>query len=315
MGLAEEKIIFIDNAEDAFASSLKGLDDDLVREIIKIYSGFVERGVLQIDALKLAELDESILKAITFTDFSKVANTYIKDFDTVNLFNERLHRELNDIEIRSVLRENERILNAVETVTTQIKGIPSGTTIKIVDGKQVRVPYRNGSLDALIQPISEIMRDDIISGVTFESATDRILKAIESNQLGLERWANTYARDSLSNYDGTIQNQLRTEFSLDWMTYVGTIKQNATRPFCLDMLRNHQTIRFDELQPILDEYIDADGIPSTNYTIKTTMTDKDGKRRPQQKGSGMIPGTNAENFFQRRGGYSCRHSVIPTSQP
>ena len=34
--------------------------------------------------------------------------------------------------------------------------------------------------------------------------------------------------------------------------------------------------------------------------------------RAGQNSSGWIPGTNRSNFFVNRGGYGCRHQIIPT---
>lgn len=314
MALIDDKIILIESAEELFKDGLLGADAKLIDELKKLYTQFLQGGKLQFDALKLAELDSLIIEVIGLTDYRKITNAYLQNFEGIEEINKQIMKSVNGLstELTGIaLAENERIINNVEKVATQLRGSNSGllTVKELVDGKIVtrQIPYGNPSLDQLIAPLSDIMKEDIISGVSFESASERITQTIQKKELGLSRWAGQISRDALSQQDGLINNELRIEFGLDWITYAGTMK-DTTRPFCYHMLTEAKQIPYEDLAPILNEFI-PNGVPSETSTNKTPT----GKEKA--KGSGMIPGTDESNFTIRRGGYNCRHIVIPTFAP
>jgi hypothetical protein len=99
----------------------------------------------------------------------------------------------------------------------------------------------------------------------------------------LKRYVTQVSRDALNQYDGTINSRIAEEFGLDAFQYVGSLIEDS-RPQC---------VRWTGKGVILKDQLEKEiGWAFTN-------------------GSGMIPGTNSENFAVFRGGYNCRHSAIP----
>jgi len=310
MNPEDELTRIIEAAETAFLDSLKGIDQQLAKEIIKIYAKFVIAGDLALDALLLANLEETLIAAISKTDYSLALNSYLPNFDVIQQLNKAIHKEVNNIDITAVINENVKIANFQSVVTSQLKGTPS-TVIKVedvIDGERVirTLPIRNSSLNELLDPIAQIIRKDVITGVSFESATESILNAIQRKKLGLDQWASQIAIDALSQADGITQDEVRKEFDLKYIRYIGNVIK-TTRPLCFHLIRSKKkpVYKFTELQTILNNYV-PDGTPSKSSTTETA----DGKE--QEKGSGIIPGTDEGNFLIRRGGYRCRHRAIPT---
>ena len=310
MSALDEKFDLIANGTDDFLTGLKGVDNELAIAIIKIYSKFVQRGELVLNAEQLAAVDEAVIAAIAATGYKDILGVYIPNFDALKALNVDIHKLENGINVQDVLLEADKIKNHQAVVEAQLRGTPSAQiqVTDIVDGKKVKrtVPIRNASLDELVQPISNQIRQDIILGVSFESATEAMLDAIADGNLGLEQWAGQVAMDALSQHDGIQQQAIKEEFDMKYSRYIGTIKK-TTRPICYHLLttKDDPVYTDDELKKVLGEYIPG-GIPSESTTTSTA----DGKQ--QKKGNGLIPGTDINNFIIRKGGYRCRHELIPT---
>lgn len=304
--ISEKKAELIVSTEDIFKNGVADADDQLARAILAIYAKFVVDGNLVLNVEQLAQVEDAIIKAIAKTDYSKAVNTYIPSFDAIEGMNKRLHKEVNDININTLINENDKIVNFKNTVISQLKATPS-TTIQVttvVDGiKQVnKVAVRNASLDALVNPIAEVIRKDVITGISFDAASESILNAIDKKQLGLGQWSGQISRDALSQSDGITQNEIRKEYDFEFLSYQGLI-MGTTRPFCYHLKNMGDRIPKEQVEMALNEYIPG-GIPSDSTTSKTA------NGKPQKKGGGMIPGTNIDNFTIYRGGYNCHHDAV-----
>lgn len=307
MAIEDERLRLIEGGTDEFLAALEGIDKELAREIIKIYAKFVVGKELVLNAEELAQLDAAIVAAVRNTNYSDLLDVYLPNFDKLQELNKRLHRELNDLDPSDVLAENDKIINHTNVVKSRLQGTPS-TIIRVtdvVDGEKVvrQTPIRNASLDELVDPIADMIRQDVIIGTTFEAATETILEAIENKHLGLTKWAGQIARDALNQSDGIQQQAIKEEFGLKYVSYQGTIK-DTTRPFCYHLLSGGENVfTEDQIAKALDSYC-PEGVPSKSETTKTPS----GKSK--EKGSGMIPGTVLENFTVYRGGYNCRHLAV-----
>ena len=306
MGLLDDKNRLILDADAAFADALSGVDNQLALNIIKIYAKFVQDKDLVIRAEDLAQLEVFIIEAIKGTSYSEAVNVFIPNFDALKELNAALHSKVNDIETATMIEENININNFINTVTSQLKAQRATILAYIAeDGLQKTISLTNNALEQLVNPIAEVIRQDIITGVTFESATEAMLLAIKDKKLGLEQWAGQIAKDSLSEADGVINQQIKDTYGLKFTRYTGSIKQ-TTRPFCYHMLTTRPDAVYsdDEIKKALAEFIPA-GVPSTTATTITA----NGKQ--QRKGDGMKPGTDLQNFSIRRGGWNCRHYAVP----
>lgn len=311
MATLDEKDDLILKAEELFAKQLNDIDNNLAREIIKLYAQFVVGDTLLLDAAKLAQIEDAIITAVAKTGYGKSVEAYIRNFDAIKDMNDLIHRRVNGVNINQVVNENERIFNFISSVTSQLKGTPS-TIIKVVDvvdGQRVvrSVPVRNASLNELIQPIANLIRKDVITGVSFRTATEQMLDAIKRKEIGLEAWAGQIGRDALSQADGVINEEVKREFKMKYARYTGTIKE-TTRPVCYHLLtaKSDPVYTDEEIAEVLGEYAPG-GIPSTSRITYAPL----GKSRRAEKGAGIIPGTTVQNFPIYRGGYRCEHRFLP----
>jgi len=136
------------------------------------------------------------------------------------------------------------------------------------------------------QPLKEGIFKNIVSGSTISDLEKYLSEFILSDPLNLgkfKKYTTQIARDTLNQFDGQVNSRIANEFDLNAYKYVGSLIEDS-RPQCKRWV-NKGTI----LKEQLDEEI--------NWA--------------NSNGSGMIPGTNVDNFAVYRGGYNCRHSAIP----
>lgn len=302
MAITDDKISLIAQAERNLTRELETLDREILNEIIKIYSSFIVNDLLEFDAAKAALIEDQIIAAIKNSSYKNTVNSYVSNFDAITEMNRILHRDLNKVDIMSVVNENNKISAFITQIESSLKGTPSTIyQVKDAAGNITRVPIRNSSLNELIKPLAEQIRKDIILGTSFESATNAIQGAIMSKNLGLSQWAGQITKDALNQADGLQQDEIRKEFGFTKLRYQGTVK-DTTRPFCYHMLLEPR-MDIERVQSLLGEHIPS-GIPSQSITSRTA------NGKPQKKGSGMIPGTDISNFTIYRGGRGCRHSAV-----
>lgn len=137
-----------------------------------------------------------------------------------------------------------------------------------------------------IRPLTEGIYRNLVSGATIEDLQRSISEVIKSNpeRLGsFKRYVVRMSRDAMLQYDGQINSRIANEYGLDAYIYVGTIIRDS-RPQCIQWL-GKKVLKKSELPSLIDA--------AYNY------------------GSGMIPGTTADNFAIYRGGYNCRHTAVP----
>lgn len=140
------------------------------------------------------------------------------------------------------------------------------------------------------KPLINSLRQSIVEGV---SKTD-LLKSLRAEIMGtidrkprLERYVKQVATDAVNQFNGNYIGSISNDLGLSHYFYKGT-KIEETRPFCI-----HLTGKFMK-ESQLREYVNNES---------------------KGKGwAGMIPGTNFGNIITRRGGYNCRHTIIPVSK-
>lgn len=151
-----------------------------------------------------------------------------------------------------------------------------------------------GLADSYVRPAKYLLLQQVSQGITIKDSL-RILKNWNDGELTaskgnlasgepvptLQKYATQIARDTAFQYEGAIQNVIADKFQLDTFIYTGGIIKDS-RPFCRHLVGLKRKIKLSEVPKLLEQF-------------------------PQ----GTIPDTTKENFYQRRGGYSCRHSAFP----
>jgi hypothetical protein len=149
----------------------------------------------------------------------------------------------------------------------------------------------NSGIDAnFTDSILKVLKDNVTSG----SNKADFIKSISANlndETGLlSRYVKQVAHDSIYQFNANYTNTISKDLGLTYYFYKGT-KISDTRPFC---------------NQLAGKYI-------TEEQLKEFVTQQ--SQLNKGKGwQGMVKGENWSNFKIYRGGYQCRHYLIPVSK-
>ncbi|GAF75509.1 unnamed protein product, partial [marine sediment metagenome] len=201
---------------------------------------------------------------------------YMTNFDVMDKLNTKIHRGLNKIDIKGVIKlankqKRELVGKTVGNVLSEVNRFPQNML-----GDEMREQFT--------KPVKKILYENIMQGKS-QSAAKKALHDYIVGQKGkigqLERWSGQIARDTLSQYDGAVNDMVRKEFDLNGYRYIGSLVRDS-RPQC---------IRWRRMKELPMAILPAELANPSNR--------------------GQIPGTTKDNFGTYRGGYNCQHSAIP----
>ena len=132
----------------------------------------------------------------------------------------------------------------------------------------------------VIADVKKVLRDSVENGIN-SVRTKQLLKEYFVDNQKLQKYTTQIATDSLNQYAANYTLGIAEDLDLEHYFYRGT-KIESTRSFC-----NFRTGKYFTKKEIQDW-------AGLNWT-------------------GKIPGTNKDNIFTLRGGYNCRHLIIPVS--
>lgn len=195
--------------------------------------------------------------------------------------------------IRQYLRDFDTIKEYNVDVHSKLNGLSTNELEDLINPIQRAMVQQ--TLDGLtgagvdtnfIEPVKQGIYKNIVGGAT-RSDLENFLTAYvvgtpELNGL-YSRYVKQVSRDALGQFDGQINAKIADEFGLDAFRYVGSIIDDS-RPQCVRWV-GKRVLEKSEM----------------NSEISWA----------NNNGSGMIPGTNPDNFLVYRGGYNCRHRAIP----
>lgn len=150
----------------------------------------------------------------------------------------------------------------------------------------------DGLADAYIQPAKYLLMQAVTTGITIKDAESALRnwndgeavsgKLTSGRQVHrLQAYSTQVARDSIFQYNGTIQNIISKEYDLEQFIYVGGQVKDS-RTFCIHLVNLNRKIKLNEIPELVKKY-------------------------PQ----GLYPQTNMKTFYQFRGGYNCLHQAFP----
>lgn len=241
--------------------SQKGVFD----AITKLLTEFdVKGGKIQFnsDTVKLINAAaKEIYTALNKSGYDSRVKQYLKNFDDIK------EAAITEQKIRNRITVAPRNLNNIQKSALQ-------QTTNILLG--------NG-LDAnLVQPVKDVLLRSATSGMTIAQAEIQLRETILGNpeRLGkLDRYVTQVSRDSISQFDGMMQERIAKDYDLDGVSYEGSIIKDS----------REQCKRWATMGEI--------PIKDLPKEIEWAYAN----------GSGMIPGTTKDNFCINRGGFSCRH--------
>lgn len=158
--------------------------------------------------------------------------------------------------------------------------------------------------------ITDILKTNITSGGSYRDLEQQLRDSIMNNRTGegqLEKYTKQITTDAINQYSAQVTQIVSGDLGAEWYEYQGSdIK--TTRCFCDAMTdKENRYFHVSEIPRILR----ADNLFCTKDGQKTKVAIYQKTGLPQ----GMIEGTNASNFFIRRGGYNCGHQIRPVLRP
>jgi hypothetical protein len=160
----------------------------------------------------------------------------------------------------------------------------------------------------IADPIADILRTNITTGGSYKVLTAQLRENLVNTETPgtLEKYVGQITTDSVNQYSNQYTQIISSDLGYDWFKYDNT-DILTTRPFC-DAMTDRPYFHISEVPALLR----GEGL--------TYLNKKTGKREAvpiyDKTGlpNGMIPGTDASNFFVRRGGYRCGHSIRPVNE-
>lgn len=175
-------------------------------------------------------------------------------------------------------------------------------------GDTVRDLTEAGIGENIAGSITKILKTNITTGGSYKKLQAELLESLTDTEKSdglLTKYAKQVTNDSINQFNAQYTHAIGDDLGYEWFAYQGTdIK--TTRPFC-NAMTDFRYFHISEIPRLLRAedlyYVDKDG-----KRTKVPLYPRTGL--PQ----GMIEGTNAANFFIRRGGHRCGHQIRPVSE-
>jgi hypothetical protein len=261
---------------------LEGIEEQLLRLDLK--NGRIKTTVANLKII--TSIKNKLLKIVLNEDYIQDVKNFAKAFvDVTNLQNEYWKSVEKTFKPSSILKEikNQAVGDTVNKLTEA--GI--GTNIS--------------------SQIEDILRTNITTGGAYKDLTAQLRESLTDTDKSpgvLSRYTKQITTDSINQYNANYTQLVSSDLGFEWFAYQGS-DIASTRPFC-DSMTDRRYFHISEIPALLvaeDLYYIKDG-----KRTKVPIYEKTGLP------AGMIEGTNAENFFIRRGGYNCGHQIRPVSE-
>ena len=276
-------LIELQEAVMSFENAIKGIQDEVLNDIqialkdLEITSGSIASSVSNLQ--KINGLKTTIENAILKDGYKEAVVDFGKAFNSIaELQNKYFSTIVENFSASEVLAEvkNLAVENTISSLTES--GLEANITDKIRD----------------------IIKTNIESGSKYKDLVkeiDTFLTDTEAGAGALSKYTGQIATDSINQFSASYTNIVTEDLGLEWFQYVGALVADS-RDLC-QRLEQKNFIHKSELPQIVKGIIDGKQVP---IYPKTGLP------------YGMIPGTNAQNFMIRRGGYRCNHQLKPVSE-
>lgn len=276
--------------------AIKDILQTIDKAIVDFQKGIpaIQSGVLDAVLLQLKDLE---------TNNGRILNS-VQNLKLMLRIKNNLERLIISEGYKKQVKEFIDTFNAVESLNQQYfaafnqKFTPNKTLPIIREaavGKTLNDLLGQGLQSNIVDPVGDILNQNITTGGSYNSLNEQLRNAILTNgtgEGGLERYTKTITTDALNQYSAQYHDVLAQDLKFNWGRYVGS-NMRTTREFC-EFLTKKQWVHRSELPRILEGIIDG-------HQCKVNK---------QKLPLGMIPGTTVDNFKIRRGGYNCGHQFF-----
>lgn len=229
-----------------------------------------------------SEISQLLREVLLGSDYVKYVGEFAKEFDDQAVINNRLFEKAFPAYVPSELGK-------------QVVNIAKRDAIDLL--------LNRASDSDFVAPLREVIEQSVINGAGYRETLDSIRTFIEGNDEvdgALLKYSKQIAHDSYAIADASYTSIVSEELDAEWFKYSGD-EIASTRPFCAE--RDNQFYHYKE--------IEAWGAGETslgrNGTNERMQWPKSGTW------AGRIPETTAATIYSYRGGFQCRHSIMPVS--
>jgi hypothetical protein len=201
--------------------------------------------------------------------------------------------------VKSTAKGFDEITKIQAKVTTEAFGsaniAASLTEIKDISIDQVIADLTESGIKAnVIDAIETTLIDNVKTGNSFSKMTSQIKDLLDNETTAsggkLSAYSTQIVTDGLYQYAGNYDQLVGQAYKTKWYKYVGS-EIDTTRPLCAALVEK-KYIHESELKGIVDGRVDGKQISV----------------------AGQNPSTTSSNFIVYRGGYNCRHRMIPVPE-
>ena len=281
-----ELIETIDKAINGFNDSLPKIQKEILADVLDQIKKFDTRDKRITNTVKNIRLLNTIknrLKKIILTDnYKGEVKEFLKVFTDVSTFQNAYFAEAEkNFKPPAIVKEIK-----VQTIDDTINRLTeAGIGVNVSD------------------KIAELLKQNVTTGVKYSDLAAQLREYILTTETPgvLERYVGQITTDAVNQYSRQYMNTISSDLGYEWFRYQGK-DILTTRPFC-DAMTDRKFFHVSEVPDLLvakDLYYSSDA-----GQVKVPIYEKTGLP------NGMIPDTNAENFFVRAGGYNCGHAIFP----
>lgn len=286
----EDILKYINRALKKFANSIptaqRSIYDAIIEEVnrLELSDGKIRPTVKNLSILN--SIRNKINRVVLTDDYKQEVKDFAKAFnDITKLQNEYWRTVEKSFTPRPLLKEirKQAITDVVAKLTEA--GIGANVSDRILD----------------------ILRTNITTGGSYKDLTAQLRDGLlNTEQKGyLDRYAKQVTVDSINQYNAQYTQVVSSDLGYTFFKYDNTLIETS-RPFCQAMREENEYFHISQVPALLradNLYYDDNGErKKVRINPKTNLPD------------GFIPGTNTENFFIRRGGFSCGHQIRPVAE-
>jgi hypothetical protein len=263
----------ITNSYSNFETTIKILQSDVFTKI----TDWLKKNIGNTDGKKtLTKLNKELKNLINSKVFEAPLKNFLKDFDQVETISKKMLESENDLDLKDFDITPEKEL-AIDEI---ISGLSNDAMIEA----------------NLRLPLKKMLYRYVTTGLPYDKAEKELKDFIltDPERLGFaERYTKVLTQESLSRFDGTINQKVATEYKLDGFRFVGS-NIKTTEPQCRAM-----TTGSGEL-----EIFEVNG--------KYRVEDLPEMIRIMKKYRSTHKNLDVTNFFILRWHWGCRHQAVPT---
>lgn len=241
----------------------------------------------------------------------------VKNLSLINSIKNKLNKIILTPEYKQQVREFARSFNEITSLQNEYwrgidKEFKPKPLLKAIREQAITDTVskltESGIGANIAEPIADILRTNITTGGSYKDLTAQLRENLVNTQTPgtLEKYVGQITTDAVNQYSNQFTQVVSSDLGYEWFKYDNT-DILTTRHFC-DAMTDRPYFHTSEVPALLR----GEGL--------TYLNKKTGKRQPveiyEKTGLpyGMIPGTDASNFFIRRGGYRCGHSIRPVNE-